>query len=74
MKPIVALLSLTILAACQVTTSQSMGGGVTIRQDVPLDGGQAMDDRRADDQDADPKVDRKPDLTIGGGLSTGVSH
>lgn len=74
MKPVVALLSLMILAACQVTTSQSMGNGVTIRHDVPLDGEQAMDDPAIDDQDADAKADRKPELTIGGGFGGGVSR
>lgn len=74
MKPFIALLILTSLAACQVTTSQSMGGGVTIRHDVPLDDGQTTPDQPTDDRDVDPQVDQKPDLTIGGGFGAGVSH
>ena len=74
MRTIIALLILATLAACQVTTSQSMGGGVTIRHDVPLDGEQAKDDQTTDDQDAEVTVGQSPDLTISGGFGAGVSH
>lgn len=73
MRPLVALLILMALAACQVTTSQSMGG-VTFRQDAPLDEQPAADDPSVDDRDGDTAEERKPELTIGGGFSSGVSH
>ena len=62
------------LAACQVTTSQSMGGGVTIRNDIPVGDQHAADDQTAGDQDAEATEDRMPDLKIGGGFGAGVSH
>lgn len=74
MRPIVALLILMTVAACQVTTSQSMGGGATIRTDAPPDGEQPTGDRVTDDQDAEVTQDRKPDLTVSGGFATGVRH
>ena len=74
MKPIIVLVMLATVAACQVTTSQSMGGGVTVRRDVPLNGEQAKDDQTTDDQDVGVTEDRMPDLTVGGGFSTGVSR
>ncbi len=74
MRLIIALLILATVAACQVTTSQSMGGGVTIRKDTPIGDEQATDDQTTDDQDAEATVDRSPDLTIGGGFGVGVPH
>ncbi len=74
MRPIIALLILATLAACQVTTSQSMGGGITIRNEIPIGDEQGTDDQTTDDQDAEPTEDRMPDLTIGGGFGAGISH
>ncbi len=74
MRPIFALLILATLAACQVTTSQSMGGGVTVRNDVSIGDEQATMDQTTDEQDAEVVEDRRPKLTIGGGFGTGVSH
>jgi hypothetical protein len=74
MRLITTLLILVTLAACQVTTSQSMGGGITIRNDIPIGDEQATDDQTTADQDSEATEDRLPDLTIGGGFSTGVDH
>lgn len=74
MKPIIALLILAALAACQVTTSQSMGSGVTIRNDVSLGDEQATTDQTADEQDAEVVYEPRPKLTIGGGFGAGVSR
>ena len=79
MRLLVALLLLAPLAACQVTTSQSLGnGGVTIRHDVPLEGqseAESGGDAEAQEgEDADVQQDPKPALTIGGGFSTGVNR
>jgi hypothetical protein len=74
MRPIIALLILATLAACQVTTSQSMGSGITIRNDIPIGDEQGTDDQTTDDQDAEATEDRMPDPTIGGGFGAGVSH
>ena len=74
MRPIIALLILVTLAACQVTTSQSMGSGITIRNDVPIGDERGTDDQTTDDQDAKATEDRMPDLIIGGGFGAGVSH
>lgn len=62
------------MTACQVSTSQSMGSGVTVRSSVPVGGRQASDDRATEDQDVEATQDRMQDLTIGGGFSTGVSN
>ena len=74
MRFIFALAIFFAMTACQVSTSQSMGGGVTIRSSVPVNGGQASDDRTPEDQDSEATQDRMQDLTIGGGFSTGVSN
>ncbi len=74
MRFIFALAIFFALAACQVTTSQSMGGGVTIRSSAPVGGEQASDDRTPEDQDIEATQDRMQDLPIGGGFSTGVSN
>jgi hypothetical protein len=74
MRLIIALLILATVVACQVTTSQSMGGGVTIRNDIPIGEEQATDEQTTDDQDAEATEDRMPGLTIGGGFGAGVSH
>ncbi len=74
MRPIFALLILATLAACQVTTSQSMGSGVTVRNDVSIGDEQATMDQTTDEQDAEVVEDRRPKLTIGGGFGTGVSR
>ena len=74
MRPIIALLVLAALAACQVTTSQSIGNGVSVRHSVLLNGEHATDDQTTDDQDAEATEDRMPDVTIGGGFGAGVSH
>jgi len=65
---------LATVAACQVTTSQTMGSGVTIRSAVPIGNESATHDQTIDDQDAEAKEDRIPDITIGGGFDAGVSH
>ena len=62
------------MTACQVTTSQSMGSGVTIRSSVPVGNDRASDAQAADEHDAETQQDRMQDLTIGGGFSTGVSN
>jgi hypothetical protein len=72
LKSIVALLILAVLAACQVTASQSMGGGLTIRRDVMLDGDDTTNERTTDDQQPKATEDRKPDPIIGGGIGGGV--
>jgi hypothetical protein len=78
MRLVVALSILAVLAACQVTTSQSLGSGVTIRHDVPLEGdlegGPASDDPAQEGEDAGVERDSKPALTIGGGFGSGVSR
>ncbi len=74
MRPIIALLILATLAACQVTTSQSMGGGITIRNEIPIGDEQGTEHQTTDDQDAEATEDRMPDLIIGGGFGAGVSH
>ena len=74
MRPIIALLILATLAACQVTTSQSMGSGITIRNDIPIGEEQGTDDQTTDDQDAEATEDRMPDPIIGGRFGVGVSH
>ncbi len=74
MRLLFALAVLFAMAACQVTTSQSMGSGVTIRSSVPIGNGQSSDEQASDEHDAEASQDRTPDLTIGGGFSTGVSH
>ncbi len=74
MRFIFALAVFFAMTACQVTTSQSMGGGVTVRSSVPIGNDQASDEQAADEQDVEAKEDRMQDLTIGGGFSTGVSH
>ena len=62
------------MTACQVSTSQRIGGGVTIRSSVPIGSDRASDGQAADEHDAETQQDRMRDLTIGGGLSTGVSN
>lgn len=78
MRLVAALLILVPLAACQVTTSQSLGSGVTIRNDVPLEGdfeGEPVSDAQAqEDEDPEIEQDSKPTLTIGGGFGSGVSR
>lgn len=78
MRFVVALSIIVPLAACQVTTSQSLGSGVTIRHDVPLEGdfeGEPVNDAQAqEDEDAEIEQDSKPALTIGGGFGSGVSR
>lgn len=74
MRPIIAFLIVATLAACQVTTSQSMGSGVTIRNDVSIGDEQATTDRTTDERDAEGMDERRPELTIGGGFGTGVSR
>ena len=78
MRLVVALSIIVPLAACQVTTSQSMGSGITIRHDVPLEGdfeGAPVSDAQAqEDEDAEIEQDSKPALTIGGGFGSGVSR
>jgi len=74
MRLLFALAVLFAMAACQVTTSQSMGSGVTIRSSVPIGNDQASDGQAADEEDVEAEEDRMQDLTIGGGFSTGVSH
>jgi hypothetical protein len=51
-----------------------MGGGITIRNETPIGDGQTTDDQTTDDQDVEATEDRMPDLTIGGGFGTDVSH
>lgn len=78
MRLVVALSIIVPLAACQVTTSQSMGSGIMIRHDVPLEGdfeGEPVNDAQAqEDEDAEIEQDSKPALTIGGGFGSGVSR
>ena len=74
MRPIIALLILLALAACQVTTSQGMGSGVTIRSSAPIGDDQATDGQTANEHDAEAKEDRMQDFTIGGGFSAGVGN
>ena len=76
MRLVVAVLLVAALAACRVTTSQSLGGGVTVRHDVPLEGEEATEDQsdQAQEDDAEAAEDPKPALTIGGGFGTGVSR
>ena len=74
MRFIFALAIFFAMTACQVSTSQSMGGGVTIRSSVPIGNDQASDEQAAEEQDVEAKEDRMQDLTIGGGFSTGVSN
>lgn len=74
MRLVFALLTVLTLAACQVTTSQSMGSGVTIRSSAPIGKAQGTEDQTTDDQGAEATEDRMQDLTIGGGFSTGVSN
>ncbi len=74
MRLIFALAIFFAMTACQVTTSQSVGSGVTIRSSVPIGNDQASDGQAADEHDAEAKQDRIQDLTIGGGFSTGVSN
>ena len=84
MRSMIAFLILATLAACQVTTSQGMGSGVTFRSDAPIGDRQATDDQDNDDQGTDDQgtedqgveatQDRMQGLTIGGGFSTGVSN
>ena len=77
MRPVLALAVLLALAACQVTTSQSMGGGVAVRSSAPIGEVQGADDRTADPRDTEATEateDRAPALTIGGGTGTGVSN
>jgi hypothetical protein len=74
MRFIFALAIFFAMTACQVTTSQSVGSGVTIRSSVPVGNDQASDEQAAGEQDIEAKDDRTPDLTIGGGFSTGVSN
>jgi len=62
------------LAACQVTTSQSMGGGVTVRSSHPIGTDQASDEAAAEEHGEEVQEDRAPDVTIGGGFGTGLSH
>ena len=58
MRFIFALAIFFALAACQVTTSQSVGGGVTVRSSVPIGNDQASDEQSADEQDVEAKEDR----------------
>jgi hypothetical protein len=74
MRLIFALAVFLAMTACQVTTSQSMGSGVTIRSSVPVGNDQASDEQAADEQDAEASQDRMQDLTIGVGFGTGVSN
>ena len=80
MRAVLALSILLALAACQVTTSQSMGSGVTIRSSAPVGSDQDTDDPATEPQDTEatedtePTEDGKPALTIGGGFGTGVSN
>lgn len=74
MRLVVALSIIVPLAACQVTTSQSMGSGITIRHDVPLEAEPASDAQAQEDEDAEIEQDSKPALTIGGGFGSGVSR
>ena len=74
MRFIFALAIFFAMTACQVSTSQSMGGGVTIRSSVPIGNDQASDEQAAEEQDVEAKEDRMQYLTIGGGVSTGVSY
>lgn len=79
MRSMIAFLILATLAACQVTTSQGMGSGVTFRSDAPIGDRQATDDQDNDDQGTEDQgveatQDRMQGLTIGGGFSTGVSN
>jgi hypothetical protein len=76
-RPMRFLFTLALLfgvAACQVTTSQSMGGGVTVRSSHPIENDQASDEPAADEHDEEAPEDRAPDVTIGGGFGTGVSR
>jgi hypothetical protein len=74
MRLIFALAIFFAMTACQVSTSQSIGGGVAIRSSVPLGGEQATDHQTTEDQDTEAEEDRMQDLTIGGGFSTRVSN
>jgi len=74
MRLIFTLAVLFAMTACQVTTSQGMGGGVTIRSTVPVGNDQAPEGQAADEHGAEASQDRTPDLTIGGGFSAGVSN
>jgi hypothetical protein len=78
MRLVVALSIIVPLAACQVTTSQSMGSGITIRHDVPIEGssegGAAGDAQAQEDEDAEIEQGSQPALTIGGGFGSGVSR
>ena len=74
MRLLFTVMLLSGLAACQVTTSQSMGGGVTVRSSHPIGGDQASDEPAADEHDEEAWEDRAPDVTIGGGFGSGVRH
>jgi hypothetical protein len=74
MRLLFTLLLLFGSAACQVTTSQSMGGGVTVRSSRLIGNDRASQGQAAEEQDVEAEEDGTPDVTIGGGFGTGVSH
>jgi len=79
MRLLFTVMLLSGLAACQVTTSQSLGGGITIRSSHPIGGDQALEGqasagRAAEENDEEAPEDRAPDVTIGGGFGAGVSR
>jgi hypothetical protein len=74
MRLLFALLFFFAATACQVTTSQSMGGGVTIRSTGPIGTDAASDEPAADEHDGEASEDNTRDVTIGGGFGAGVSH